>query len=109
MENVGDPDIEELKQIVKRQGEVIDETNRMVHGMRRGQRWRLFWSILWWGAVLAVSAGTYYYYVQPYVAQVQQAYAGFKEQTHNVQNLETQIANWFKQFTGGAGTTTPNQ
>lgn len=108
MENVGDPDIEELKEIVKRQGEVIDETNRMIHGMRRGQRWRLLWSILWWAAIIAVSAGTYYYYLQPYVVRLEQAYAGFQQQAHNAQSLEGQIANWFKQF-GQSASSTPSQ
>ncbi len=109
MENVGDPEIEELKQIVKRQGEVIDETNRMMHSMRRGQRLRLLWSVLWWGAILTVSAGTYYYYLQPYVVRLEQAYAGFQTQEHNAQNLQSQITNWFKQFTSGTWTTTPGQ
>lgn len=108
MESV-DPDIEELKQIVKRQGEVIEETNRMMHSMRRGARWRFFWSVLWWGAILLVSAGTYYYYVQPYVEQIQKAYVGFQQQAHKAETLQGQVAEWLKQFTGGTGTTTPNQ
>ncbi len=104
-----DPDIEELKDIVKRQGEVIEETNRMMHSMRRGQRWRLFWSVLWWGAILLVSAGTYYYYVQPYVEQLQKAYAGFQQQAYKAETLQGQIVDWFKQVTGKVGTTTPSQ
>ncbi len=107
MENMGDPDIEELKEIVKRQGEVIEETNRMVHGMRRGQRWRFVWSMLWWTAVLLISAGAYYYYVQPYVEQIQKVYAGFQQQAQKAETIQGQITDWFKQITGGAGTTTP--
>lgn len=106
MENIGDPEIEELKEIVKRQGQVIDETNRIVHGMRRGARLRMLWSVVWWLAIFAVSAGAYYYYLQPYVQTLEGYYGKFQQQSSQAQNLEQQIANWFAKFNAGGATTT---
>ena len=105
MENIPDPEIEELKDIVKRQGQVIDETNRIVHGMRRSQRLRMLWSVVWWLAIFGVSAGAYYYYLQPYIQTLEQYYANFQQSSHNAQNFETQLQNWFKQFAPGASST----
>jgi len=108
IENIPDPEIEELKEIVKRQGQVIEETNRMLHSMRRGQRLRTLWSVVWWAAIIAVSAGAYYYYLQPYITTLEQYYANFQHSSAQAQTLESQISNWFKQFAPGA-TTTPAQ
>jgi hypothetical protein len=86
-----DPEIDELKGIVERQGKVIEETNRMVHGMRRAQRLRTLWGIVWWVAIFAVSGWAYLQYVQPYVDQVTKAYGSTK-------NFELQVQDWFAQF-----------
>ena len=86
-----DPDIKELKDLVKRQAVQIEDTNRVVHGMRRSSRMRMLFSVLWWAAIAAVSAYSYYYYVQPYVDQFNKAYGSTK-------NFELQVQNWFAQF-----------
>ncbi len=105
VENIPDPDIEELKNIVKRQGQVIEDTNRMLHGMRRGQRLRTLWSVLWWLAIIGVSAGAYYYYLQPYINTLEQYYANFQHSATQAQSFESQLMNFFKQFVPGATTT----
>ncbi len=86
-----DPEIQELKELVKRQAAKIDDTNRVVHSMRRSSRMRTLLSILWWVAILGLSAASYYYYIQPYVDQFNKAYG-------NTKNFELQVQNWFAQF-----------
>jgi len=83
-----DPDIDELKEIVKRQSIVIDDMNKTLHGMRRSQRLAVLWKVLWWAVIFLGSAGVYYYYVQPYVNQILHAY-------NNAHDLQLQIQNWF--------------
>lgn len=109
MENVTlpDPDIDELKKIVKRQGEVIDETNRMVHSMRRGQRMRSLGHALWWLFIIGSSVVAYYYAL-PYINKFLEAYANIQQQAHTAQTLQGQLLDWIRQFAPGA-TTTPAQ
>ncbi|MCX6820128.1 MAG: hypothetical protein NT019_02500 [Candidatus Adlerbacteria bacterium] len=86
-----DEDIEELKELVKKNLQMTEDTHRIVRGMRSSARWGRFFSIVWWLVVLAVSGATYYIYVQPYVQQVENAYT-------NGKNFETQVQDFFKNF-----------
>jgi len=83
-----DTEIEELKVELEKQRKVAEDTNRVVHSMRRSARFKTFFSIVWWLLVLSASGAAYYYYVQPYVDQVLHAYGSF-------QNFEQQIGKAF--------------
>lgn len=86
-----DTDIEELKGEVEELKALTQDTNRIVHGMRRGQRWRTLFSVVWWVAIVAVSGATYYYYVQPYVEEIMKGY-------DNAKGFQVQVQDWFAQF-----------
>ncbi len=77
-------EVEELKRIS------ID-TNRVIHGMRRGQRWRSFFAVAWWIVIIAVSGASYYYYVQPYVTEVMKSY-------DNAKGFQVQVQDFFAKF-----------
>lgn len=91
MEN--DIDLQELKELVKRQAQLNADTNKVVHSMRRSQRMHSFFSIVWWLLILGVSVYSYYTYVQPYVDGVVQAYG-------SAQNLQQQVSGFFGQYFG---------
>ncbi len=91
MEN--DLDMQELKELVKRQAQLNADTNKVVHSMRRSQRVHTFMSLLWWVLVLGVSAYSYFTYVQPYVEQITSAYG-------SVQNMQEQVRGFFGQYMG---------
>ena len=91
MEN--DLDMQELKELVRRQAQLNADTNKMVRSMRRSQRVHSLISVLWWLVVLGVSAYSYYTYVQPYVTQITQAYG-------SAQNLQQQVSGFFGQYFG---------
>lgn len=93
MEN--DLDMEELKELVRRQAALNADTNRVVHSLRRSQRVHTFFTVLWWVLILGVSAYTYYYYVQPYVEQIMQLYG-------SAQNFQGQMQEFFGQYFGSA-------
>src|SRR3989338_8567153 len=63
-----DQEIAELKREVESLKAVTVDTNKMVHGMRRSQRWRSFVSILWWLTILGLT-GASYYFIQPYITK----------------------------------------
>ena len=86
-----DLDNEELHDLIKKSLALAEENNRILRGMRRSARWGRFFSIAWWLIVIAVSGATYYYYVQPYVETIQQAYG-------NTQNFQQQLGQFFSQF-----------
>ena len=85
-----DPEIAELKREVEELKTLTVDTNRMMHGMRRGQRWRSFVSILWWLTILGLT-GASYYFIQPYINQAMQTYGDTKD-------IQVQVQDWFSQF-----------
>lgn len=85
MEN--DLDMQELKELVKRQAQLNADTNKVVHSMRRSQRVHTLMSLLWWLLILGVSAWSYYTYVQPYVGQIIGAYNTTQDYSHQIQGF----------------------
>ena len=65
--------IEELKQLVRRNIELSQETHKVVESMHRHNRWATIFHVLRI-VVLVVIAGGIYYFLQPYVDQVRNAY-----------------------------------
>ncbi len=86
-----DSEIDELKQEVAELKEVVADTNRTLHGMRRSQRWGTIIRVVWWLTVLGVTGAAYFYFVQPYVEQVMNTYDSAK-------SFQVQIQDWFAQF-----------
>ncbi len=91
MEN--DMDMQELKELVKRQAQLNADTNKVVHSMRRSQRVHTFFSVVWWLLVLGVSVYSYHTYVQPYVENIMSAYG-------SAQDFQGQIQGFFGQYFG---------
>ena len=91
MEN--DLDMQELKELVKRQAQLNADTNKVVHSMRRSQRVHSFFAIVWWLLVIGVSVYTYFNYIQPYVEQIVGIYG-------SAQDFQGQIQGFFGQYFG---------
>jgi hypothetical protein len=81
----------DIYRMTERQLELAEDTNRVVHSMRRGQRWHTIFQIIWWLTIVGISGYTYITYVQPYVGQIMSAYG-------NAQDFQVQIQNFFAQF-----------
>ncbi len=91
-----DSEIDDLKQEVEELKEISADTNRLMHSMRRSQRWHTIFQIVWWLTIVGITGAAYYYYVQPYVEQVMSTYG-------NAKDFQVQVQDWFAQF----GRTTP--
>lgn len=54
--------------------ELTRENNKILHGMRRTQRWSSFFRFAYWAVILGSIFGTYYYFqptVQKYMKTIQ--------------------------------------
>ncbi|MBC7836956.1 hypothetical protein H7X87_04260 [Acetobacteraceae bacterium] len=85
-----DQEIEELKELVRQNTKVVEETNKIVHGMRRSARWSATFRVVWWLAIVGVTASIYYFYLAPYFGALQQFF-------ENATGWEAQFVNFFGQ------------
>jgi len=74
----GNQQIEELKQLVRRNIDLSTETNKMVHSMHRSQRWGTIYRVIKIG-VLIIIAASLYMYLSPFVEQIRDIYAKIAE------------------------------
>ena len=95
-------DIQELKAEVEELRAVTEDTNRMVHKMRRSIWWGRIWTLLWWGGVFFLSAGAYYYYLQPYVTKIEGYYTSFQHQSSQASSWQQQAQQFFAQYFGAS-------
>jgi len=84
-------DIEEIKELTKKALALAEDTNRMVHKMRRSALWGRFLQLAWWFAIIVISGAAYYIYLQPYVARLEQLYG-------QVEGTNQQAQNWGAEF-----------
>jgi hypothetical protein len=96
-----EPETNELKELMRQNIALAQDTNKTLHAMRRSARVRGFFSIAWWVLVFALSGAAYYYYLQPYVQKIEDAYAKAQTGAQQAQTWETQAADFFKGFFGG--------
>jgi polyferredoxin len=68
-----DPQIEELKELVRRNITLSEETNKMVRSIRNASWWSMMFKVLWWLLILGVLAVTYSYFA-PYINQILELY-----------------------------------
>jgi len=70
-----DLETEELKELVERTLKLSEDTNHVVHKLRRNQVWHTLIGLLWWLGVVGLLGAAYYYYLAPYIEQVLRLYA----------------------------------
>ena len=69
-----DNEIKELKELVRNQTALIEETNRLVKKIRSASRWSFIFTFIWWLSVIGVSGALYFVFVAPYVDQITEIY-----------------------------------
>ncbi len=93
--------IDELKELVRRNIALTQDTNKMVHAMRRSARWGSIIHWGWWIIITLISAYLYFSVVQPYVDRVSRAYEQTQAGIHQAQDWQTNMSNFFKNLFGG--------
>ena len=87
---------QELKDLLRRNLELAQDNNRMLHAMRRNARLAAVGHFVYWVAFIALLGASYYFYVAPYVQKFEQAYESFQS---NVKKTQSQ-ADQAQQFLG---------
>jgi hypothetical protein len=62
---------EEIKALLKRNLELAEDTNRILHGMRRRAFLGTLFTVFLWLAFVIIPAAAFYYYAAPYIGQMQ--------------------------------------
>ena len=97
------------KDLLQRNLQLAEDNNRMLHSMRRSQRWGAVLRIVWWLVIFGASAAAYYYYLQPYLEQLlalyQKAQQGGAQAESAMEQFQQMMANFANFFPHS--TTTP--
>ena len=54
------------KKLLAQTFELAQENNKILRGIRNSTRWSIAFKVVYWGAIIALSFGAYYF-IQPYV------------------------------------------
>lgn len=82
----------EERQILIQTHRMVEENNQLIRKMRRAALWGRLWHILYWVIIIGASLGAYYF-IQPYVEQVQGVYGGLKQDLTNVRGTVNEVGN----------------
>ena len=97
-----DPQIAELKELVRQNIAISTETNKILHHMRTGARVKSFFWLLVFAASIASSIYSYYYFIAPRINQIKNIY---ETNVAPLQGAGSAISDFMKKF-GGTATTT---
>lgn len=98
---------DDLEEIVRDNNKMVKENNTMLRRMRREQVFGRILKILVFAAVVAAPIIFYYWYLDPYLQQFQQAYLEMKgdvEALNQLREKTPSFMQWLVDFTtGGEG------
>ena len=73
----------EDKKKLNRALEISEENNTMLKALVRSMRWARLFKIVYWGILIAISVGAFYY-LQPYVDKASSAYSTFQQGVNRI-------------------------
>lgn len=74
----------EERQLLEETLELSKENNKILRKMRRHMVWGTFFRLIYWAIFIGTAIGLYYY-LQPYLDQLIDFYAGLSQRVDNVQ------------------------
>ena len=84
--------------MVKKSLALAEDTNRMVHKMRRSALWARVFQVVWWVLIIGISGAAYYIYFAPYVDRLEQLYGQIEGTSQQTQNWGAEIQQFFNKF-----------
>jgi len=60
----------ESKKLLEDTFALAKDNNKMLHAIRRGQKWASFTRVVYWLIIIGISVGAFYF-MQPYIDQMQ--------------------------------------
>jgi len=79
-------DEQRLQKMVAETMELSKDNNRILHAIQRRDRLTMVMRLVYWLFILGIAAGAYYY-VQPYIDQLMNAYTGLVDTQHKVADI----------------------
>ncbi len=72
----------EERELLNRSVSLAEDNNRILHSMRRSQRYASIMRAVYWILIIGSAIGAYYY-IQPYIDQLMGVYSGAKSDLDN--------------------------
>lgn len=91
---------DELLTAIKEVKALAEENNKILRGMRRNALISRLWHIFYWLLILGTGVASYYY-LQPYINTLTDAYKSMQTTQQNISNFPQSIKDYF------SGDTTP--
>jgi len=80
----------EERQLLIQTSRLVEENNKILRKMHRAALWGRIMHFLYWTIIIGLSVGAYYF-IQPYVDQVQGIYGGVKGDVENIRGAAGQL------------------
>jgi len=94
---------DDLEVLVKKSLKLSEENNRLLRKMRRAQVWGVFFKILTVAVMVGVPVIFYFYFVQPYIEELQRSYAEIQDKVDGFNELQLnlpELPEWAQGFFG---------
>ncbi len=76
----------EMRQKIDDLFELTKENNKILRKLRSSQKWASITRLLYWAVIIGISVGAYYY-LQPYLQKIMNAYSQSMSTLDKVQNF----------------------
>jgi ABC-type nitrate/sulfonate/bicarbonate transport system permease component len=80
---MSDPDFEQLKNNLEETREIVERNNEMLQSIERSLFWRRIFTIFYWAIIIGIAVGLFYF-LEPYVDRVFEAYTQFQGQVESI-------------------------
>jgi len=87
-------DVEE-RELLRQNLKLSEENNKMIRRLYRAHRWGQIAKTFYWLVIIALTVGAYYY-IQPYIKQLQTVYAELGNQIGAIKDIGSAIGNFGK-------------
>ena len=89
----------QTRELLEKNLAIAEDTNRMVHKLRRGAWWGRIFTLVFWVVLIVAPVAAYYYYfqsyIQPYAQKVEQLYTQYQQGSQQAQQYQSQLSNFF--------------
>jgi len=101
-----DSQVEELKELLRQNIALAQDTNRTLHKMRRGAIWGRLMTLTMWLIFFVLPLVFSYYYFQPQITKIEQLYSQLQQDNKQAQTYQSQISSFFGNLLNQTATTT---
>ena len=79
------------KDLMEKTFELAKENNHILRGIRRSNRWSIFFRVFYWLVIVGISVGAFVY-IQPYLNPIFKAYQNVQSSLNNVKSTVNKVS-----------------